>query len=182
MTPAASTSHQIRHVWEEVAARTLRHVDLGPGRSFLNVAAGSGALSIAAACTGADVTAVDVSPTVIVRLEERSHSEKLDIETHVMDGAHLDFEDDSFDVVSVLSDVSTFLDVVTRLAEMMRVTRPCGQVQVVALGSVEEARFRNFFGGAGLSEVRVIAEQTAIPIAAAESPTTELTIAIGTKL
>ncbi|HZD22246.1 MAG TPA: hypothetical protein VE569_02420 [Acidimicrobiia bacterium] len=40
----------------------LRHVDIGPGRSLLDIGAGSGAFSIPAAMTGTDVTASTSPP------------------------------------------------------------------------------------------------------------------------
>ena len=43
----------------------LRHARIRPGMRFLDVAAGSGALSIPAARLGADVTAVDQSAAML---------------------------------------------------------------------------------------------------------------------
>lgn len=75
----------------------LRQFDLGPGSSPLDVAAGNGDLGILPAHAGADVTAVDTSPTMIERLDKRAaHSGRLDVEAQVIYGVHLDFNCDSF--------------------------------------------------------------------------------------
>lgn len=137
----------------------LRQFDLGPGDSLLDVAAGNGDLGILAARAGASVTAVDVSPAMIERLDQRAHSERLDVEAHVMDGADLGFDDDSFDVVSSLNPIDSLLDAEAHLAEMTRVARHGGQVQMVALGAKDKAEFRTFLESGGLTEVRITSEQ-----------------------
>lgn len=161
------TLDQIRADWESVATsfdthttprsmewgrNALRHVDIGPGRSLLDVGAGSGGLSIPAAMTGTNVTAVDISPTMIKLLGERASSIGLDIDTHVMNGTDLSLDDDMFDVVASLNGVSTFPDAAAGLTEMSRVTRPGGQVQVVAFGAMGKAEWLGIFLGV-LSEV-----------------------------
>jgi 2-polyprenyl-3-methyl-5-hydroxy-6-metoxy-1,4-benzoquinol methylase len=50
----------------------LRRAGLRPGMRFLDVAAGSGALSIPAARLGARVLATDLSPVMLERLEQRA--------------------------------------------------------------------------------------------------------------
>ena len=50
----------------------LRRADLRPGMRFLDVAAGSGALSIPAARLGAQVLAADMSPVMLERLKARA--------------------------------------------------------------------------------------------------------------
>ena len=63
---------------------------LGAGMRFLDVAAGSGALSIPAARIGAEVLATDQSPVMLELLAKRARAEGLKIETRVMDGEALD--------------------------------------------------------------------------------------------
>lgn len=155
----APTPSQFRQGWETVAVSALRQFDLGPGSSLLDVAAGNGDLSILVARAGADVTAVDVSPTMIERLDQRAHSEGLDIEAHVIDGAELDFDDHSFDVVSSLNPIGSLLDAEAHLAEMTRVARHGGQVQMVALAATDKAEFRTFLESGELTEVRITSEQ-----------------------
>src|SRR5688572_2500859 len=106
-------TQQTRTAWDEIATSydelvtpshmrlgedALRRAGLRPGMRFLDVAAGSGALSIPAARLGAQVLATDVSPRMLDRLEQRAREEDLDLETKVMDGHALDLEDESFDL------------------------------------------------------------------------------------
>src|SRR5687767_15274872 len=71
----------------------LRRVGLRSGMRFLDVAAGSGALSIPAARLGARVLATDQSPRMLQLLEARAANEGLGIETRVMDGHALELDD-----------------------------------------------------------------------------------------
>src|SRR6188474_2398114 len=70
----------------------LRRAALRPGMQFLDVASGSGALSIPAARIGAQVVAVDQSPIMLELLSIRARTEQLDIHTLVMDGHALQLD------------------------------------------------------------------------------------------
>src|SRR5688500_17212433 len=64
----------------------LRCAGLRSGMRFLDVAAGSGALSIPAARLGAQVLATDQSSVMLELLKGRARKEGLNIETRAMDG------------------------------------------------------------------------------------------------
>lgn len=151
---------QTRTAWDEIATGydelvtpshmrlgedALRRAGLRPGMRFLDVAAGSGALSIPAARLGAQVLATDVSPRMLERLEQRARKEDLDLETKVMDGHALELEDESFDLSGSQFGVMLFPDLPRGIAELARVTRSDGTVVVVAFGSVENVEFFGFF-------------------------------------
>ena len=61
----------------ELAGEALRLVDLEPGERFLDVAAGTGGLSLPAARLGAKVLATDWSPAMIARFDDRVREEGL---------------------------------------------------------------------------------------------------------
>lgn len=138
-----------------LAEEALRHADLRPGMHFLDVAAGSGALSIPAARLGAQVLATDISPALIDRLEARARKEGLsNLKTRVMDGQALKLEDDTFDISGSQNGVSLFPDLKRGLCELVRVTKSGGRVLIIAFGPLQKAEFLTFF---------VSAIKTAIP-------------------
>src|SRR6185503_20688184 len=61
----------------DLASEALRLVELEPGERFLDVAAGTGGLSLPAARLGADVLATDWSPAMIERFIARAQAEGL---------------------------------------------------------------------------------------------------------
>jgi SAM-dependent methyltransferase len=126
----------------------LRRAGLRPGMRFLDVAAGSGALSIPAARLGARVLATDLSPAMLELLERRAREEELSIATRVMDGHRLELEDDSFDMAGSQFGVMLFPDMPKGIAEMARVVRPGGRVLVNAYGHPHGIEFLGRFVGA----------------------------------
>lgn len=132
-----------------LAEESLHRVGLRPGMRVLDVAAGSGALSIPAAHLGARVLATDIAPLMIEQLMARARKEGLaNLEARVMDGQALDLEDDTFDISASQFGVMLFPDLPRGLSEMARVTRPGGKVLVIAFGPPEQIEFLNVFIGA----------------------------------
>lgn len=166
-TPAPATppapSVDPATAWERVADGFDRHttpqtlalgrdvvdrLGLGPGTRVLDVAAGSGALSIPAARAGAEVTAVDIAPTMVRRLRERATEEGVDLRAEVADGTDLGLADDTVDVTVSCNGISLFTDLAAGLREAVRVTRPGGEVAIVTFGPLPEVEFVAFFLGA----------------------------------
>lgn len=163
-TQQMPSSEQIRGAWNGLAAgfddyvtpetivlggEVVRRLGLGAGTRVLDVAAGSGALSIPAARLGAEVVATDISPAMIERLDARARAEGLStLHGLTMDGQALDLDDDSFDVAASINGVSLFPDMARGLAEMARVTRPGGRVAIVAFGPMETVEFIAYVVGA----------------------------------
>jgi ubiquinone/menaquinone biosynthesis C-methylase UbiE len=133
----------------ELANEALRLVGLEPGERFLDVAAGTGGLSLPAARLRAEVLATDWSPAMIERFEARVRKEGLRRAAgRVMDCHALDLPDDGFDVTGSQFGVMLVPDQPRALREMVRVTKPGGRVLVIAYGSPAELEFLQFFVGA----------------------------------
>jgi ubiquinone/menaquinone biosynthesis C-methylase UbiE len=122
----------------------LRRVGLQAGMRFLDVAAGSGALSIPAARLGARVLATEHSPAMLELLAARARDERLTVETRVMDGHALDVADNSFDVVGSQFGVMLFADMPKGVREMTRVAKPGGAVLLHAYGDPRRIDFLGF--------------------------------------
>jgi len=129
----------------DLGAHALRRAGLRAGMRFLDVAAGSGALSIPAARLGALVLSTDISPDMLAQLEARARKESLTLETRVMDGHALELEDDSFDMAGSQFGVMLFPDMPRGISELARVTKPGGRVVLVAFGSPTKIEFFNCF-------------------------------------
>jgi ubiquinone/menaquinone biosynthesis C-methylase UbiE len=133
----------------DLATEALRLVGLQPGERFLDVAAGSGGLSLPAARLGAQVLATDWSPAMIERFEARAAQEGLrNVGARIMDCHALDLPDHSFDVTGSQFGVMLVPDQARALREMVRVTRPGGRVLVIAYSFPAELEFLQFFIGA----------------------------------
>jgi ubiquinone/menaquinone biosynthesis C-methylase UbiE len=87
------TAHPFTARYAEAA---LARVALTPESRVLDVAAGTGALALAAARTGAQVLATDFSTGMVARIAAATVP---NVEVRVMDGQALDLPDASFDAV-----------------------------------------------------------------------------------
>jgi len=122
----------------------LRRAGVGRGTRFLDVAAGSGAVSIPAARLGAEVLATDQSPVMLELLEARARAEGLRVETRLMDGHALALDDATFDVAGSQFGVMLFGDLPLGIRELARVVRPGGRVFVTAYGDPHRIEFLGF--------------------------------------
>jgi len=122
----------------DLATAGLRLAGLKAGDTFLDVAAGTGGLSLPAARLGAQVLATDWSPRMIEHFNARAAAEQVDAEGRVMDCHALDVPDDSYDVTGSQFGVMLVPDQAQALREMVRVTKPGGRVLLIAYGDPSE--------------------------------------------
>ncbi|WP_436854274.1 class I SAM-dependent methyltransferase [Staphylococcus caeli] len=69
------------------------------GKRILDIGTGAGFLAILCRQQGAAVTGIDLSTDMIIAAQSNSKKFKQDVNFQVMDAEHLDFKDDTFDVV-----------------------------------------------------------------------------------
>ena len=103
-------------------------VDLRAGERVLDVAAGNGNATLAAARRFARVTAVDYVPALLDRARERAIAERLPVDLLEGDAEHLDLDDASFDVVLSHFGVMFTPDQEQAARELLRVCRPGGRI------------------------------------------------------
>lgn len=151
IAPGYDRTNTPTQMW--LAGEGLRRAGLHAGMSFLDVAAGSGALSLPAARLGAQVMAVDQSPAMLELLQARARKEKLEIETRVMDGHALALAENQFDLAGSQFGVMLFPDMPQGIREMVRAVKPGGRVLVHAYGDPHRIDFLGFLVGA-LQSVR----------------------------
>lgn len=102
--------------------------DLRWDERVLDVAAGNGNATLAAARRGAQVTSTDYVPGLLERGSERARAERQDVKFEVADVEELPFDDASFDAVLSTFGVMFAPDHARSAAEMARVCRPGGRI------------------------------------------------------
>jgi SAM-dependent methyltransferase len=101
---------------------------VGRGDRVLDVAAGTGSAAIAAACSGAEVTASDLTPELLVRGKAIAAERGVELDWQEANAEELPFADNDFDVVLSCIGVM-FAPHHQRVAdELVRVCRPGGTI------------------------------------------------------
>src|SRR5689334_14910776 len=103
-------------------------LDLQPGSKVLDVAAGNGNVTLAAARRWCEVTSTDYVPALLERGRERAAAEHLAIDFREADAEALPFPDASFDVVVSTFGVMFTADQDKASAELLRVCKPKGKI------------------------------------------------------
>jgi SAM-dependent methyltransferase len=102
--------------------------DLHWDERVLDVAAGNGNATLAAARRGCKVMSTDYVASLLERGAERAKAERLDVKFHVADVEALPFADGSFDAVLSTFGVMFAPDHARSASEMLRVVRSGGQI------------------------------------------------------
>lgn len=112
-----------------------------PGERILDLAAGTGTSSAALAKGGAEVVACDLSEGMI-EVGRQRHPEIEFVHGNAMD---LDFEDGTFDAVTISWGLRNIPDPALALQEMMRVVRPRGRLVVLEFSTPTSRVFRGLY-------------------------------------
>lgn len=102
--------------------------DLRWDERVLDVAAGNGNATLAAARRGCRVTSTDYVSALLERGAERAGAERLDVNFQVADAETLPFEDASFDAVLSTFGVMFSPDQARAASELARICRPGGRI------------------------------------------------------
>ena len=102
--------------------------DICAGERVLDVAAGNGNATLAAARRFADVTSTDYVPHLLEQGRVRAGAERLPVAFEVADAENLPYADGSFDAVLSTFGAMFAPDQARTAAELARVTRPGGRI------------------------------------------------------
>lgn len=111
-----------------VGERLCETMNLRPGAKVLDVAAGNGNATLAAARRFCAVTSTDYVDTLLAKGRERATAERLKVDFQIADVEALPFEDGSFDAVVSTFGVMFTADQDRAAAELSRVCRSGGQI------------------------------------------------------
>jgi ubiquinone/menaquinone biosynthesis C-methylase UbiE len=113
---------------------------IGPGDRVLDVAAGSGNISIPAAKTGASVVSSDLTPELLARSKARAAAAGVTMRWREANAESLPFGDDEFDAVVSAIGVMFAPDHQRAADELVRVCRSGGTISVISW------TYEGFFG------------------------------------
>ena len=110
------------------AAKLVKRAGVRAGHRVLDVACGTGVVSVTAARLGARVTGLDLTPELLERARENARTAGVEIDWHEGDAEKLPFEDATFDFV--LSQFGHIFAPRPEVAtgEMLRVLKPGGTI------------------------------------------------------
>lgn len=103
-------------------------LDLRAGQKVLDVAAGNGNFTLAAARRWTDVTSTDYVPSLLARGKVRAAADQLDVTFQVADAEDLPFSEASFDAVASTFGVMFTPNQDKAASEMLRVCRSGGKI------------------------------------------------------
>jgi SAM-dependent methyltransferase len=112
------------------AARLVKRAGVQSGQRVLDVACGTGVVSVTAARLGASVTGLDLTPELLERARENARIAGVKVDWHEGDVEKLPFGDAAFDVV-----MSQFGHIFAprpevAIGEMLRVLKPGGTIAI----------------------------------------------------
>jgi demethylmenaquinone methyltransferase/2-methoxy-6-polyprenyl-1,4-benzoquinol methylase len=120
--------------WRKFAAKKMRFFQT---HRYLDVACGTGDLSIAAAEKHPDISVVglDFVPEMAAAAKDKVQKRNLGSRIQIVEGdaLHLPFEDSSFDVAGIAFGIRNIPDRARALSEMLRVVVPGGQVMILEM-------------------------------------------------
>src|SRR5262245_23618187 len=127
-TWAAGDFGRIGVTLQIVGEELCEAVDLRATDRVLDVAAGNGNASLAAARRFADVTSTDYVPELLEQGARRAAADGLAMRTQVADAENLPFPNATFDVVLSTYGVMFAPNSTRAAAELLRVTKPGGRI------------------------------------------------------
>jgi SAM-dependent methyltransferase len=114
--------------YERGAAEFVARLDLAAGERVLDVACGTGNLTLPAARTAAAVTGVDIAPNLIAQAKVLAAADDLTVVFDVGDAENLPYAADEYDTVITMFGAMFAARPERAAEELLRVTRPGGRI------------------------------------------------------
>ena len=111
-----------------VGERLAEAMDLRSGERLLDIAAGNGNMTLAAARRWCEVTSTDYVETLLARGRKRAEAEGLHVKFEIADAENLQFADGSFDAVTSTFGAMFSPDQSRTASEMLRVCKSGGHI------------------------------------------------------
>jgi demethylmenaquinone methyltransferase/2-methoxy-6-polyprenyl-1,4-benzoquinol methylase len=132
--------------WRRLVARKLKDTLTGPESIALDVACGTGDLSLTLReITGARVIGTDFCRPMLTRAKEKAHKDAAPIPFVEGDALNLSFADNSFDAVTIAFGLRNLADFERGLRELRRVLRVGGRLGVLEFSQPVIPGFRGAF-------------------------------------
>ena len=129
---AAAYGDAFESLTSQFADEVIARLSPKTGELVIDVAAGTGAFSLAAAKLGADVLATDFAVGMVEHMQNRIDEAFIhNIRTSVMDGQALTVDDASYDISVSIVGLIFFPDIDKGFSELKRVLKPGGRCAVV---------------------------------------------------
>jgi len=119
----------VARVVEKSRKRSIESMQIQPGDKVLIVGAGTG-LDLEFLPNNCEITATDLTPSMVERIKRRNLTTRLQVEAMVMDGQQLAFPDESFDKVILHLILAVIPDPVACIREASRVLKKGGSAVV----------------------------------------------------
>lgn len=150
----ASTYDRLNHImtlgldrrWRRLAVRELPTSN--SHLSILDVACGTGDMSIQLLKKGCQVTGVDLSEEMLAIARQKTDSAGFQLSSfdfQLADAEQLPFPDASFDAVTCAFGIRNFVNLDRGLSEMVRVLKPGGTVAILELATPDNSFVRPFY-------------------------------------
>jgi ubiquinone/menaquinone biosynthesis C-methylase UbiE len=123
---------QIANYAVQAGVGFIQPTPIKPGSRVLDVACGTGNVSLPAARAGAMVTGVDIAPNLLEQARKRAAAENLNIRFDEGDAEDLPYADGEFDIVVTMFGAMFAPRPERAAAELIRVCRPGG---LIAMGN-----------------------------------------------
>lgn len=131
-TWSGASYERLAETYAPIHDRVVAALAIGSGMRVLDVACGTGAVSLRAARAGAEVVGIDISADQLAKACAAAAAERLSIQFDEGDCQELPYEDACFDAVASTFGAIFAADHERTAAELARVCRPNGRLALTA--------------------------------------------------